>query len=121
MLYLSLLPIAGVKTFIMEQIRQIPYGVSDFRSVRESGLYYVDKSMYIEELEKQPNTLIFIRPRRFGKSLFINMMRLYYDKNATGDFDRLFGDLYIGQHPTPLRNRYQVLYMDFSQIGGNIS
>ena len=105
----------------MEQIRQIPYGVSDFRSVRESGLYYVDKSMYIEEIERQSRTLIFIRPRRFGKSLFINMLRLYYDKNAAGDFERLFGDLYIGQHPTPLRNRYQVLYMDFSQIGGNIS
>ena len=50
----------------MEQIRQIPYGVSDFRSVREQDLYYVDKSMYIEELEKQSRTLIFIRPRRFG-------------------------------------------------------
>ena len=105
----------------MEQIKQIPYGVSDFRSVIEQNLYYVDKSMYIEELERQSRTLIFIRPRRFGKSLFINMMRLYYDKAAAGDFERIFGDLYIGQHPTPLRNRYQVLYMDFSQIGGGIS
>ena len=105
----------------MEQIKQIPYGVSDFRSVIEQNLYYVDKSMYIEELERQSRTLIFIRPRRFGKSLFINMMRLYYDKAAAGDFERIFGGLYIGQHPTPLRNRYQVLYMDFSQIGGGIS
>ena len=105
----------------MEQIKQIPYGVSDFRSVIERGLYYVDKSMYIEELERQSRTLIFIRPRRFGKSLFINMMRLYYDKAAAGDFERLFGGLYIGQHPTPLRNHYQVLYLDFSQIGGSIS
>ena len=105
----------------MEQIKQIPYGVSDFRSVIERGLYYVDKSMYIEELERQPRTLIFIRPRRFGKSLFINMMQLYYDKAAAGDFERIFGGLYIGQHPTPLRNHYQVLYLDFSQIGGSIS
>ncbi|MGN0190634.1 MAG: ATP-binding protein [Candidatus Cryptobacteroides sp.] len=105
----------------MEQIRQIPYGVSDFRSVREQDLYYVDKSMYIEKIENQPRTLIFIRPRRFGKSLFINMMRLYYDKNAAGDFDRLFGDLYIGQHPTPNRNRYQILYLDFSRIGGDLN
>ena len=52
----------------MEQIRQIPYGVSDFRSVRESNLYYVDKTMFLPELEKQPNNLFFIRPRRFGKS-----------------------------------------------------
>ena len=105
---------------IMEQIRQIPYGVSDFRSVIEQDLYYVDKSMYIEELEKQSRTLIFIRPRRFGKSLFLNMLRLYYDKAASADFERLFGKLYIGQHPTPNRNRYQVLYMDFSRVTGNI-
>ena len=105
----------------MEGIKQIPYGVSDFRSVIEQNLYYVDKSMYLAELEKQPWTLIFTRPRRFGKSLFLNMMRLYYDKAAAGDFDRLFGHLWIGQHQTPLRNRYQVLYLDFSQIGGNIS
>ena len=105
---------------VMEQIRQIPYGVSDFRSVIEQDLYYVDKSMYIEELEKQSRTLIFIRPRRFGKSLFLNMLRLYYDKAASADFERLFGKLYIGQHPTPNRNRYQVLYMDFSRVTGNI-
>lgn len=104
----------------MEQIRQIPYGVSDFRSVRDRDLYYVDKTMYLPILEGQSDTLIFIRPRRFGKSLFINMMRQYYDKAATGDFEKLFGDLYIGQHPTPLRNKYQVLYLDFSQIGGGI-
>ena len=104
----------------MEQIKQIPYGVSDFRSVIEQDLYYVDKSMYIEELEKQSRTLIFIRPRRFGKSLFLNMLRLYYDKAASADFERLFGKLYIGQHPTPNRNRYQVLYMDFSRVTGNI-
>ena len=93
----------------MEQIRQIPYGVSDFRSVRESNLYYVDKTMYIKALEDQARTLIFIRPRRFGKSLFINMMRLYYDKLEAENFEKLFGDLYIGQYPTPLRNKYQVL------------
>ena len=104
----------------MEQIRQIPYGVSDFRSVREDNLYYVDKSMYIKALEDQPRTLFFVRPRRFGKSLFINMMRLYYDKLEAENFEKLFGDLYIGQHPTPLRNKYQVLYLDFSQIGGGI-
>ena len=104
----------------MEQIRQIPYGVSDFRSVRDRDLYYVDKTMYLPILEGQSDTLIFIRPRRFGKSLFINMMRLYYDKLEAENFEKLFGDLYIGQHPTPLRNKYQVLYLDFSQIGGGI-
>ena len=104
----------------MEQIRQIPYGVSDFRSVRDRDLYYVDKTMYLPILEGQSDTLIYIRPRRIGKSLFINMMRLYYDKLEAENFEKLFGDLYIGQHPTPLRNKYQVLYLDFSQIGGGI-
>ncbi len=105
----------------MEQIRQIPYGVSDFRTVMEQSLYYVDKSMYIKALENQSRTLIFIRPRRFGKSLFLNMLRLYYDKSEAENFENLFGSLWIGRNPTPLRNRYQVLCMDFSQIGGSIS
>ena len=104
----------------METVKQIPYGVADFESVIDRGLYYVDKTMYLAELEKQPDTLIFIRPRRFGKSLFISMMRAYYDKSKADCFDALFGSLWIGSHPTPLRNHYQVLYLDFSRILGNI-
>ena len=105
----------------METIKQIPYGVADFESVMNRNLYYVDKTMYLAELEKQPDTLIFIRPRRFGKSLFISMMRAYYDKSKAKDFDNLFGSLWIGSHPTPLRNHYQVLYLDFSRISNNIA
>ena len=71
----------------MEAVKQVPYGVADFESVIELDLYYVDKTMYLAELEKQPDTLIFIRPRRFGKSLFISMMRAYYDKSKAKDFD----------------------------------
>lgn len=104
----------------MNEIRQIPYGVSDFVSVREQNLYYVDKTMYLPILEEQPSNLFFIRPRRFGKSLFINMMKAYYDKSMADSFDTLFGDLWIGGHPTPLRNRYEMLYLDFSQISGFI-
>ena len=104
----------------METVKQIPYGVADFESVMNQNLYYVDKTMYLAELENQPRTLIFIRPRRFGKSLFISMMRAYYDKSKAKDFDTLFGSLWIGSHPTPLRNHYQVLYLDFSRIDGNI-
>ena len=59
----------------MGEIKQIPYGVSDFVSVRERNMYYVDKTMYLKELEAQPDNLFFIRPRRFGKSLFISHMR----------------------------------------------
>jgi len=104
----------------MEQTRQIPYGVADFESVIKDNLYYVDKTMYLAELERQPRTQIFIRPRRFGKSLFISMMKAYYDKANADRFDELFGNLWIGKHPTPLRNKYQVMYLDFSQIGGTI-
>ena len=104
----------------MSNIRQIPYGVADFESVIGRGLYYVDKTMFLPELERQPDTQIFIRPRRFGKSLFISMMRAYYDKANADRFDELFGSLWVGKHPTPLRNKYQVLYLDFSQIGGSI-
>ena len=104
----------------METIKQIPYGVADFESVINQNMYYVDKTMYLAELENQPRTLIFIRPRRFGKSLFVSMMRAYYDKSKAKDFDTLFGSLWVGSHPTPLRNHYQVLYLDFSQISNNI-
>ncbi|MDD6891485.1 MAG: ATP-binding protein [Bacteroidales bacterium] len=103
---------------MLNGIKKLPYGVSDFVSVRERNLYYVDKTMYLPELEDQPDTLIYIRPRRFGKSLFISMMEAYYDKRMADRFDELFGDLWIGSHPTPIRNRYQVLHLDFSQIGG---
>ena len=68
----------------MGEIKQIPYGVADFVSVRERNLYYVDKTMYLKELEAQPDSLFFIRPRRFGKSLFISMLRAYYDKAMAG-------------------------------------
>ncbi|MEG1861958.1 MAG: AAA family ATPase, partial [Bacteroidaceae bacterium] len=104
----------------MENIKQIPYGVADFVSVMEQNLYYVDKTMFLPIMEEQPRFLFFIRPRRFGKSLFINMMRAYYDKAMTDQFDSLFGSLYIGQHPTPLRNKYQILYLDFSRAGGDM-
>ena len=104
----------------MDEIKQIPYGVADFVSVRERNMYYVDKTMYLQELEAQPDCLFFIRPRRFGKSLFISMMKAYYDKSMAGEFDKLFGDLWVGQHPTPLKNRYQVLYLDFSRAGSNM-
>ena len=94
--------------------------MSDFLSVRKDDLYYIDKTMYLEKLESQPRTLIFIRPRRFGKSLFISMMQAYYDKAMEGRFDELFGNLWVGTHPTPLRNKYQVLYFDYSRAGGTI-
>ena len=104
----------------MEEIKQVPYGVSDFVTVRERNLYYVDKTMYLSLLEQQPDNLFYIRPRRFGKSLFISMLQAYYDKAMTDRFDSLFSGLWAHEHPTPLRGRYQMLYLDFSQVGGDI-
>ena len=103
-----------------QQVKQVPYGVADFVTVIEQKLYYVDKTMFIPELEKQPRNLFFIRPRRFGKSIFLSMLYSYYDCTQSHKFQSLFGNLWIGQHPTPLQGKYQVLFLDFSQITGNI-
>ena len=102
------------------QVKQVPYGVADFAMVIEQNLYYVDKTMFIPELEKQPRNLFFIRPRRFGKSIFLSMLYSYYDCTQSHKFQSLFGNLWIGRHPTPLQGKYQVLFLDFSQITGNI-
>ena len=103
-----------------QQVKQVPYGVADFATVIEQNLYYVDKTMFIPELEKQPRNLFFIHPRRFGKSIFLSMLYSYYDCTQSHKFQSLFGNLWIGQHPTPLQGKYQVLFLDFSQITGNI-
>ena len=105
---------------IMEAVKEIPYGMADFTSMREQNRYYVDKTMYIPLLESQANYLILIRPRRFGKSLLLSMLRAYYDLSQKERFQQLFGDLWIGQNPTSLQGTYQILYLDFSKIGGSI-
>ena len=104
----------------MENYKLLPYGISNYVQVRREGLLMVDKTMYLERMERAGNFLFLIRPRRFGKSLFLSMMESYYDIEAKGDFDTLFGDTYVGSHPTPERNAYQVLSLDFSIAGGNI-
>lgn len=103
-----------------QQVKRVPYGVADFAQVIEQNQYYVDKTMFIPELEKQPSNLFFIRPRRFGKSIFLSMLYFYYDCAQSHKFQSFFGNLWIGQHPTPLQGKYQVLFLDFSQITGNI-
>jgi hypothetical protein len=96
---------------------KLPYGISNFQSLRDQGYLYVDKTPYIERLERLSSKyLFFIRPRRFGKSLFLSMLANYYDVNRRGEFESLFGDLYIGKHPTALRNSYLVLELDFSGL-----
>ena len=104
----------------MCEIKRLPYGVSDFVSIITRNRYYVDKTTYLAQLERETDTIIFIRPRSFGKSLFLSMMEAYYDKAMRDRFDELFGNLWIGKNPTKLKNRYEVLHLDFSRIGGNV-
>lgn len=95
---------------------KLPYGQSNFLNVA-TGFYYVDRTQYIEALEQQANRfLFFLRPRKFGKSLFISMLEYYYGLQYKEDFGRIFGKYYIGQHPTPAANSYLVLTLDFSGI-----
>ncbi|MDD2953021.1 MAG: ATP-binding protein [Parabacteroides sp.] len=102
----------------MKEVKRIPYGVSNFVEVVEQNQYYVDKTMYLPLLEDQPSSLFFIRPRRFGKSIFLSMMRAYYDIAQKDKFEKRFGNLWIGHQPTPLQGKFQVLHLDFSRVGG---
>lgn len=102
----------------MEDVKRVPYGVSNFVEVVEQNQYYVDKTMYLPMLENQPSNLFFIRPRRFGKSIFLSMMRAYYDITQKEKFEARFGNLWIGSHPTPLQGKFQVLFLDFSRASG---
>ncbi len=98
------------------KVKGIPYGVARFEDIRRDNLYYIDKTMYLPLLEETSNYLFLIRPRRFGKSVFVSMMQAYYDMAQADRFDDLFGGLWIQQHPTPLKNAFQVIYFDFSLV-----
>ncbi len=96
--------------------QKIPYGLSNFKSVISEGYAYVDKTAFITKLETAGKHNILLRPRRFGKSLFLSMLEYYYDVAYAADFDALFAKLAIGKNPTPLHSSYQVLFMEFSGI-----
>ena len=96
--------------------KQIPYGLTDFERIITSNYYYVDKTRYIAEVERGASFFFLIRPRRFGKSLFLNVMRWYYDINRRDRFQELFGDLYIGSHPTPEQGKYLILDFNFAGV-----
>ncbi|MBQ9587795.1 MAG: AAA family ATPase, partial [Bacteroidales bacterium] len=101
-------------------MKLLPYGISDFRQLRTEGLYYVDKTMFLPIMEKTSHFLFLIRPRRFGKSVFLSMMRHYYDINERDNFASLFEGLWIADNPTQYRGQFQVLHLDFSRIGGDM-
>ena len=98
-------------------MKKIPYGISSFDKIKSENYYFVDKTKYIQLIEEMGSPyLFFLRPRRFGKSLFISMLDHYYDINTKDQFEKLFGDTYIGQNPTPLRNSYPILRFNFSMV-----
>ena len=100
-------------------MKKLPYGISDFPRLISEDYYYVDKTRYIELLENQPNYLFLLRPRRFGKSLFLAMLETYYSVDYADRFEELFGELYVGKHPTKAHNKYLVLRFNFSEISSN--
>ena len=99
---------------------QIPYGMMNFVAIREDNYYYVDKTRFIEKVERSNRFFFFIRPLRFGKSLTMSMLRHYYDINAADKFNRLYGDLYIGKNPTPNRNKYLIICLNFAVISADL-
>lgn len=100
---------------MMQAAITIPYAIADYAILRERGYYYVDKTRYIPLLERY-SAPVFLRPRRFGKSLLVSTLAYYYDVNEVWRFSSLFGDTYVGNHPTGEQNRYMVLRFDFSKM-----
>ena len=101
-------------------MKVIPSNNANYANFAKNNYVYVDKTKYIELLEQSGfDTPIFLRPRRFGKSLFTKTLECYYDVNRADDFDKLFANTYIGRHPTALKNSYHILRLDFSGIDVN--
>jgi hypothetical protein len=98
---------------------RLPYGESDFEKVIKEGYFYQDRTAFIRDLETLPKFLYYLRPRRFGKSLFVSMLHHYYGLEYQADFNNLFGKLAIGQKPTPFANQYMILSFEFSGIDTN--
>ena len=102
-------------------MKKIIYGNSNFRKVKINNDYlYIDKTEFIEKLEKlNDDFVIFLRPRRFGKSLFLSTLQYYYDENSADEFEAIFNDTYIGANPTPLKSSFRILFFEFSGIDIN--
>ena len=97
-------------------MKKIPYGMTDFEMIRREDYYYVDKTRFIEEVEHSGRFIFLLRPRRFGKSLFLDILYDYYDVNRAEKFDQIYGGLYIHEHPTPDRGKYMVMKFNFSIV-----
>jgi hypothetical protein len=98
-------------------MKKIPYGISDFKRLKTENYYFIDKTKYIEELENYTSPyLMFLRPRRFGKSLWIAILEAYYDIYFKSEFEEIFKDTYILNHKTKEASSYMVLRFDFSAV-----
>ena len=98
-------------------MKKMPYGISNYEKIIENNYYYVDKTMYIEKLENMAETsVMFLRPRKFGKTLFTSTLEYYYDIKTKDKFENLYGGTYIGKNPTALKNSYHILRFNFSGI-----
>ncbi|MEQ8169240.1 MAG: AAA family ATPase [Candidatus Eremiobacterota bacterium] len=101
--------------------KKIPYGISDFDRIRRQNYYYVDKTGFIGNIEDSPPYLFLIRPRRFGKSLFLSLMECYYDIKRKDNFEEIFSGTYIYDNPTEERNKYLILKFNFSAVKSDIN
>ncbi len=98
-------------------MKKLPYGISDYGRLVENDYYYIDKTKYIEELENLSEPyIIFLRPRKFGKTLFTSTLENYYDIKKVDEFEKLYGNTYIGKNSTKLKNSYHILKFNFSGI-----
>jgi len=95
--------------------KRILYANANYEEIVAENGYFVDKTHYIAKLETVKNS-VFLRPRRFGKSLWCRILECYYSIRQKDDFERLFGHTYIGKNPTPLKNSFFVLHLDFSVV-----
>ena len=98
-------------------MKKLPYGISNYEELITDGYIYVDKTPYIEKLENlAEKRIMFLRPRKFGKTLFTSTLENYYDIKKQDKFEELYKDTYIGKHPTKLKNKYHILRFNFSGI-----
>ena len=97
-------------------MKNLPYGMSDFKEINTKNYYYIDKTAFIQKIEDSSSFLFFLRPRRFGKSLLISMLEAYYDIGYKDEFNEIFKDTYILKNPTPLKSSFYIMKFDFSGV-----
>lgn len=96
---------------------KLPYGISNYEKIVKENYEYIDKTMYIEKLENLSEVnIMFLRPRKFGKTLFTSVLENYYDVKKADKFEELYGNTYIGKNPTKNKNKYHILRFNFSGI-----